>query len=71
MLNLTVYPLPCPNTYTGSHSDGWLNLKAALPVSEVPEKEDWRPGLLDCLLVERAGLEREGKNTRRVVAMIS
>ena len=50
---------------------GWLELRAALPVSEVPEKESWRLGLLDCLMVERAGLEREGLNTKRVVAMIS
>ena len=51
--------------------DGWLNLKAALPVSEVPEKEAWRLGLLDCLMVQRGGLEREGLGTRRVVALIS
>ena len=35
----------------------WLELRAALPVSEVPEKESWRLGLLDYLMVERAGLE--------------
>ena len=50
---------------------GRLEVKAALPVTEVPEKESWRLGLLDCLMVERSRLEREDKNTRSVIAMIS
>ena len=50
---------------------GWLDLKSALPVTEVPVKESWRPGLLDCLLAERTEHEREGRDTKRTVAMIS
>ena len=42
----------------------------ALPVREVPEEEGWRLGLLDALLRERAVLEREGKEIKRVVAML-
>ena len=51
--------------------EDWRTVKAALPVSEVPEKERWRLGLLDALLVERAVLEKEGKDAKRIVAMIS
>ena len=50
---------------------GWLDIKAALPVQEVPEKETWRLGLLDCLMRERASLESEGKNAEDVIAMLS
>ena len=50
---------------------GWLDIKAALPVQEVPEKETWRLGLLDCLIRERASLESEGKNAEYVIAMLS
>ena len=50
---------------------GWLDIKAALPIKEVPEKEKWRLGLLDSLLKERAELEKEGRDTKRVVAMLS
>ena len=39
-------------------------IKAALPVTEVPESELWRLGLLDG---ERASLEEEGKDVKRVV----
>ena len=42
-------------------------MKAVLPLTE---KESWRPGLLDCLVMERSGLEREGQNTKKCVAMI-
>ena len=34
-------------------------VKKALPVAEVPEKESWRPGLLDALLRERGDREKE------------
>ena len=46
-------------------------LKAALPVEVVPESERWRLGLLDSLLSERTLLEKDGKDVKRVVAMIS
>ena len=49
---------------------GWVELKAALPVKEVPEEEHWRLGLMDSLLLKRAELEVEGKDTKRVIAMI-
>ena len=49
---------------------GGQEVKHALPVQEVPEKEGWRLGLLDALLRERAVLEREGKESKRVVAML-
>ena len=51
--------------------DGWLDIKAALPVQEVPEGETWRLGLLDGLMRERASLESAGKDTKRIVAMLS
>ena len=51
--------------------EGWQDIKNALPVKDVPESECWRLGLLDSLLRERAELEGENKDTRRVVAMIS
>ena len=46
-------------------------IKPALPVTEVPESEMWRLGLLDGLLSERASLEKEGKDVKRVVSMLS
>ena len=46
-------------------------VKRALPVIEVPENEVWRTGLLDILLRERAGLEKEGQDTRRVNALLA
>ena len=52
-------------------SAGWLDIKTALPVQEVPEKETWRLGLLDCLMKERDSLESEGRDTKCTVAMIS
>ena len=52
-------------------TEDWVKLKAALPIKEVPEKEFWRLGLLDSLLRERAVLEKEGRDLKRVVAMIS
>ena len=42
-----------------------------MPIKEVPEKEGWPLGLLDSLLKNRGELVREGKETKRVVAMIS
>ena len=50
---------------------GWLDLKAALPVQEVPEAERWRLGLLDSLVCRRAELEKEEKDTKTIVAMLS
>ena len=47
-----------------------LAIKAALPVTEVPESERWRLGLLDSLLCERAALEKEGQDVKRVVSML-
>ena len=49
----------------------WRELKAALPVREVPEKELWRLGILDSLLRERGVLEKEGRDTKRVIAMLA
>ena len=47
-----------------------LSIKAALPVEEVPECERWRLGLLDSLLCERAALEKDGKDVKRVISML-
>ena len=58
-------------TKMNSATEGWLKLKAALPVVEVPDREKWRLGLLDGLLKERTELESQGVDTRRVVAMLS
>ena len=46
-------------------------VKDALKVVEVPEKEKWRTGLLDVLLRERAELERGAKDTKRVNSMLA
>jgi hypothetical protein len=46
-------------------------VKQALPVEEVPEKEAWRIGLLGTLLRERAELEKEAKDTKRVNSMLA
>ena len=46
-------------------------IKVALPVTEVPESERWRLGLLDSLLRERAALEKEGQDVKRIVSMLS
>ena len=46
-------------------------MKRALPIKEVPEKEGWLLGLLNSLLKKRGELVREGKKTKRVVAIIS
>ena len=43
---------------------GWLELKAALPVKEVPDKECWRLGLLDSLIREGNELEGKEKDTK-------
>ena len=45
-------------------------MKAALPVVSVPGSESWRLGPLETLMSDRARLEKEGKDTLRVVAMI-
>ena len=47
-----------------------LAVKAALPIGEVPESERWRLGLLDSLLSERAALEKEGKDVKRIISML-
>ena len=52
-------------------SEGQLEMKAALPVKEVPAKEAWRLGLLDSLLRERRDHEVKGLCLKRVVALIS
>ena len=44
-------------------------VREALPGVEVPEKEAWR--LLDILLRQRSELEKEGAETKAVIAMIS
>ena len=46
-------------------------VRAALKVVEVPEGEVWRTGLLDILLSERAALEKEAKDVKRVNSMIA
>ena len=46
-------------------------VKLALPVGEVPENEAWRVGLLGALLRERAELEKEAKDTKRVNSMLA
>ena len=46
-------------------------IKEALPIEVVPESERWRLGLLDSLLCERTLLEKDGKDVKRVVSMIS
>ena len=46
-------------------------VKTALPVTQVPPNEVWRLGLLDILLRQRGDLEKEGVDTRTVVAMLS
>ena len=50
---------------------GGKEVKQALPVQEGPKKEGWRLGLLDALLREQAVMEQEGKESKRVVAMVS
>ena len=48
-----------------------LLVKRALPVTEVPEGESWRIGLLDILLRQRSELEKDGKDSKRVNAMLA
>ena len=48
-----------------------LLVKRALPVTEVPEKESWRIGLLDILLRQRSELEKDGSDSKRVNAMLA
>ena len=45
--------------------EDWRKVKAALPIQGVPKKETWR------LLRERGVLEKEEKDTKRVVVMLS
>ena len=37
----------------------------------MPEKELWRLGLLESLLRERGVLEKEGRDTKSVIAMLA
>ena len=68
VLNLSLLFLKvCCSCATGD----WREVKAALPVKEVPEKEIWRLGLLESLLRERGMLEKEWKDTKRVIAMLA
>ena len=46
-------------------------VKKALPVAAVPEKESWRPGLLDALLRERGVREKGARDAKGVNAMIA
>ena len=46
-------------------------LKAALPVKEVPDSELWRLGLLDNLLALRAEKQGDSESMKRTVAMLS
>ena len=48
-----------------------FSMRSLLPIKEVPESERWRLGLLDALLEMRTQQEKEGVDTRRVVAMLS
>ena len=48
-----------------------LSMKSLLQVKEVPDSEKWRLGLLDSLVQLRVQKEKEGVDTRRVVAMLS
>ena len=47
-----------------------LEVRSALPITEVPDNEKWRLGLLDSLLCERSSLESQGQDVKRVVSMI-
>ena len=47
-----------------------MEVRAALPMAEVPDNEKWKLGELDNLLVgERVGLENECQDVKRVVSM--
>ena len=46
-------------------------VRAALKVVEVPEKEAWRTGGLDILIRERSTFEKEARDTRTVNAMLA
>ena len=47
------------------------SVRCALPIKTVPDHEAWRVGLLDILLRERADLERQQSDTKRVISLIS
>ena len=51
--------------------DSCQQLKQMLPRKEVPEEEQWRLGLLDQLLLLRGQQQCEGKDTKRVTALLS
>ena len=54
-----------------SVSDIWCGLFSEYNwITEVPDNEKWRLGLLDSLLCERSSLESEGQDVMRVVSMI-
>ena len=51
--------------------DSLQQLKQMLPRKEVPEKEEWRLGLLDQLLILRGKEQGEGGDAKRVTALLS
>ena len=51
--------------------DSTRAIKEALPVKLVPEKEEWRLGLLDKLLKLRAEKQAAREDAKSVIAMIS
>ena len=51
--------------------DSLQHLKQMLPRKEVPEKEEWRLGLLDQLLILRGQQQGEGGDAKRVTALLS
>ena len=51
--------------------DSIRDIKLALPVKSVPEKEEWRLGLLDKLLELRGEKRAAGEDLKQVTAMIS
>ena len=52
-------------------SDSIRQLRAALPVKEVPESEQWRLGLLDSLLALRVEKRDDTGSMKRTVAMLA
>ena len=50
---------------------GKIEIKAALPITQVPDDQKWRLGLLDSLLRERSTLLSEGQDAKCVISMIS
>ena len=70
-INASSFSFTHPHPHPHCATAGWLDLKAALPVKEVPDGEKWRLGLLDNLISQRADLEKQEKDTKTTVAMLS